>query len=182
MRRWVSIYSVVGRMPWDAGRPVPEEEQAIKAASESFRLTYYERAEKDFADFIQKFPNSERVRDAIFFQAEARLKQSNFAGTVSLLTTNLATAGPWADKYLYCLGQAYLGLKAFDKAADAFGRLAREFPASTHRLEATTRKLSPGRGWGPGTRSLACCGRRMVYFNPSPLTKPTLLSFKATCC
>src|SRR5205823_4932206 len=134
------LLAIITATQLHAGEPAPppaDEEQALKAARESFRLTYYERAEKDFGDFIQKFSNSTHRAEAIFFQAEARLKLSNYAGAISLLSTNLAAAGPWADKYLYCLGQAQLGLKALDQASAAFGRLAREFPASTNRLDAS---------------------------------------------
>src|SRR6266850_1388230 len=138
MFRWVlNLTLLLAAAAHVFAAPTPEEDQALKAASESFRLTYYERAEKDFADFVVKFPNSTRLPEAIFFQAEARLKQSNYAGAISLLTTNLAAAGPWGDKYLYCVGQAQLGLKAYDKASEAFGRLAKEFPTSTNRLDAS---------------------------------------------
>src|SRR3954465_14117087 len=109
----------------------PEEDQAFKAAIESFRLTYFERAEKELAEFVQKFPGSTNAPAAIFFEAEARLKQSNYAGAISLISSNLPAAGTWADKYLYTLGHARLGLKDFARAAEAFGKVAREFPAST---------------------------------------------------
>jgi TolA-binding protein len=139
MFRWIAILMLLlaGAPQALAAAASPEEEQALKAASESFRLTYYERAEKDFGGFVQKFPASDHVAEAIFFQAEARLKQTNYSGAISLLTTNLGSAGAWADKYLYSLGQAYVGLKAYDQAADSFGRLARDYPASTNRLEAS---------------------------------------------
>src|SRR5438874_395554 len=84
----------------------PDEDQSFKAAAESFRLTYFERAEKEFGDFAQRFPSSTNIPAAIFFQAESRLKQSNYAGAISLITSNLPAAGPWTDKYLYCLGHA----------------------------------------------------------------------------
>ena len=138
MRRWILallFLIAAGLRVTAAAAPSPEEDQALKAAAESFRLTYYERAEKDYAAFVQKFPASTRVPEAIFFQAEARLKQTNYAGTISLLMTNLPSAGAWTDKYLYCLAQAHLGLRDFDKASEAFGRLAKEFPAATNRLE-----------------------------------------------
>jgi|ERR1041385_8035615 TolA-binding protein len=137
MFRWISILALLpAMMAGGLAAPALDEDQAFKAASESFHLTYYERAEKEFADFIQKFPASTNAPAALFFQAEARLKQNNYAGSISLINSNLPAAGPWTDKYLYCLGQAQLGLKDYAKAAEAFGRVAREFPASTNRLQA----------------------------------------------
>jgi TolA-binding protein len=137
VRCWIAtlLLLVLCALP-SAQAAAPEEDQAFKAAIESFRLTYFERAEKELAEFVQKFPGSTNAPAAIFFQGEARLKQSNYAGAISLISSNLPAAGAWSDKYLYTLGHAQLGLKDFAKAAEAFGRVAREFPASTNRFDA----------------------------------------------
>ena len=137
LRRILILLVFLAAIPRLEARASPDEDQALKAANESFRLAYYERAEKDFGDFVARFTNSTHLAEAILLQAESRLKQSNFAGAISLLITNFASAGTWGDHYLYSLGQAHIGLNSFDKAAEAFGRIAREFPNSNSRIDAS---------------------------------------------
>src|SRR5690348_8334181 len=85
------------------GRPAGAAEgQAFKAAEQEFADGFYQRAEADFADFIQKFPGSPRTSEAILYQAEARIKLGNYNGALSLLSAHRAQSGPLADWYLLC--------------------------------------------------------------------------------
>src|SRR5215208_7960500 len=83
------------------------ENQAFEAPARSFQAAVWDRAEAEFANFVQKFPSSTRVPEAILFQAQARLEQSNYAGGIELLSSRLATAGTLADEYHFWLGEAY---------------------------------------------------------------------------
>src|SRR5580765_8472994 len=158
VRCWLAIFMLLllNALP-GAQAAAPEEDQAFKAAIESFRLTYFERAEKELGEFVQKFPGSTNAPAAIFFQAEARLQQSNYAGAISLISSNLPAAGGWSDKYLYTLGYAQLGLKDYAKGAEAFGKVARDFPASTNRLDAAYEEAAARaklQDWDAGIRLL----------------------------
>src|SRR5262252_1000115 len=83
--------------------PPSEEDQAFNLAANFFALSVWGRAETEFADFAQKYPNSPRLAEAILYQAEARLQLTNYPGAIELLKSNLATAGSRADQYQFWL-------------------------------------------------------------------------------
>jgi TolA-binding protein len=112
------------------------EKSAFDKAEQKLTDTFYAQAEADFADFIQKCPDSDLVPKAILFQATARFYQSNYVGAIELLSSRLAAAGPVGDRFLLLMGQAYFQLGNFRTAADTFGRAVKDFPASTNRLQA----------------------------------------------
>src|SRR5215510_1483947 len=112
------------------------EERAFSDAAKSFQDTFYARAEREFAAFVQQFPASPRVPEAVLFQAEARLMQTNYAGALELLTANQATAGALAAEYLFWVGEVCLRSGDLKRAQTAFGQLVKEFPSSPRYLEA----------------------------------------------
>src|SRR5882762_3468156 len=79
------------------------EKSAFNSASNAFGTAVWDRAEKQFAEFIEKFPDSTFVPEAILLEAQARYEQTNYAGAIGLLSANQITAGKWGDQYLYWL-------------------------------------------------------------------------------
>ena len=63
------------------------ESAAFDKAMGNFNISP-ELSEQDFADFIQKFPNSVRRPEAILHEAQARLHGGNASGAIELLSTN----------------------------------------------------------------------------------------------
>ena len=124
--------AVVPRL-WAAGAA---ETQAFAAAEKVYFDADYRNAEIDFNDFIQKFPNSFRIAEAVLYQAQARIKLGNFNGALTLLSARQSQAGTLADWYLLCQGQALLAKGDFAHAEADFIRLNKEFPSSPHRLAA----------------------------------------------
>ncbi len=112
------------------------ENRAFNAAAHSFRATIWDRAEAEFAEFVEKFPESTRLAEAILFQAEARLERSNYTGAAELLLKHLEQAGPWRDQYLFWLGEAHFRQGSFQAASEQFTRVIQEYPASSRRVEA----------------------------------------------
>src|SRR5207302_1955387 len=110
------------------------ENRVFEAAANAFRGTFYDRAEAEFADFAQKFPQSTRLPEAILFQAEARLEQTNYAGAIELLSTHQDTAGTRADQYLFWLAETYFRKGDFRTAADSFAKMVKDFATSARRL------------------------------------------------
>ena len=49
------------------------EKGAFNSAAEAFQGTFYDRAEAEFASFVQQFTNSARIPEALLFQAKARM-------------------------------------------------------------------------------------------------------------
>jgi TolA-binding protein len=119
-----------------AGAANNSETQAFQTAEKLYFDADYKNAEIDFGDFIQKYPSSARVPDAVLYQAEARIKLGNFNGALSLLATRQSQAGSLADWYLLCQGEALLAKGDFARAETNFTKLDREFPGSPHRLAA----------------------------------------------
>ncbi|HWI57486.1 MAG TPA: tetratricopeptide repeat protein, partial [Bacillota bacterium] len=135
--RWILVCSLLlCAAPPRANASTPET-RAFNAAANALRSAFYERAEAEFADFTKNFPASPRVPEAILFQAEARLEQTNYAGAIELLSTSLPKAGSWADQYLFWLAETQLRQGDSAKARESFAKLVQDFPASSRRLEAS---------------------------------------------
>ncbi|HEY2082924.1 MAG TPA: tetratricopeptide repeat protein, partial [Verrucomicrobiae bacterium] len=139
MNRWLLILValVFGAAPVFAA-PSPEDRAFAVAMDEL--STSPGLSEKKFADFIQKYPNSVRVPEAIFYQAQARLKSGEVSGAIDLLLTNQNRAGNLARDYLYWLGQARFQNKDYAGAADTFDNMLRKYPDSPKSLDATIRE------------------------------------------
>ena len=124
-----------------AGGPILAQEsaesRAFKAATNAFHDGIYERAEREFAEYAQKFPDSPRLPEAILFQAQAALKQQKAKSAADLLTAAMPKAGGLADQYRYWLAEAQLENRNFQAAALAFARLIQDQPSSILLLEAS---------------------------------------------
>src|SRR5215469_2307455 len=97
--RWILILIVLVAL---APRPVaaaPSEKGLFNSAHSAFDDAFYDKAEKDFAAFALQFPNSPLVPQAILFQAESQVLQSNYAGAIALLSSRQSMAGTNADQY-----------------------------------------------------------------------------------
>lgn len=113
------------------------EERDFNAATKMFEDLNYERAEREFADFVKTWPNSTQRGKAMLLQARSRHARTNFTGAIELLTTGLPQAGKLADQYQFWLGEARFEAGQFDKAAETYALLVRDFTNSPHRLAAT---------------------------------------------
>jgi TolA-binding protein len=129
---WVSFLTLL----YTAGAATIAEKSAFNAARLDFDISYWERAENRLAEFGTNYPNSTLLPEARLLQGQARFKLGNYAGASELLTNNQSKAGRFADQYLYWLAQARFQQKEYGAAAEAFAKLANEFPQSPRRLEA----------------------------------------------
>lgn len=112
------------------------EKKAYDSAAEAFDLGLWDRAEREFAQFVEKYPKSDRLAEAILWEAQAQFQQKKFASVVALLTAREADAGNLAAEYLFWVAGAEFQNGNHQAAAVNFGKLAREFPSSPRRLEA----------------------------------------------
>jgi tetratricopeptide (TPR) repeat protein len=131
----ICLLTVLGSLPLRAADP--PETRAFNSASEAFRAALYPRAEVEFADFLLKHPNSPRAAEAVLFQAQARLQQSNYVGAITLLAAKQAQAGTLADQYLFWQAESLLRKGDSREAAATFRSFADQFPTSDRRLEAS---------------------------------------------
>ncbi|MBI3867718.1 MAG: tetratricopeptide repeat protein [Verrucomicrobia bacterium] len=116
--------------------PTPEETRAFEAARNAFQDRNYSVARKFFAEFVQQFPGSDRAAEAILIQARATLEQGEVESALKLLESSLPKGGRVADEYRYWMGVAHHSQGRFAAAAEQFGRLLKDHPASARRLEA----------------------------------------------
>ena len=113
------------------------ENRAYAAAVKAFQDGIWARAETELAQFTEKYPESERLPEAVLLQAQAAFQQQKFAPAIALLTARLDAAGTLADQYQYWIGEAQFQSANYAAAAEAFGKVAlRDFPVSVRRLEA----------------------------------------------
>ncbi|HXJ57238.1 MAG TPA: tetratricopeptide repeat protein [Verrucomicrobiae bacterium] len=113
------------------------ESRAFRAAVESFEMKAYERAEREFRQFVETFPQSALLPEAVLLQARSALNQTNLAGGIALLKTSATKAGPLADQYQYRLANAYLQSSNYLAAAQSFLFITRELTNSPLLLEAS---------------------------------------------
>lgn len=130
------MFSVLGGQPAGA-QPEPAVGKAFQDAAGAFVDGYFERAERELAQFVAVHPQSPLVAEALLLQARAAMKLGKLPAAVSLLNSNLAHAGPLADQYHYRIGEAHMLGSNFLAAAAALAALARDFTNSTLLLEAS---------------------------------------------
>lgn len=114
----------------------PLEDHHFKAAWRAFQDLNHDRAEREFAEFVKNWPNSAQRGMAVLLQARARHEQAKFTGAIELLTAALPQAGKLADQYQFWLAEARFGARQFDKAAETYALLVRDFTNSPHYLAA----------------------------------------------
>lgn len=121
-----------GQLFADASR----EERAYAAAVDAFQDEMWNRAESQLEQFVKKYPGSTNAPPARLLQAQAKIKQQEYAGAVELLTTNLPAAGGLADQFVYEIGEAQFQDGDFSKAAATLSSLAKKYPESPLKLRA----------------------------------------------
>jgi outer membrane protein assembly factor BamD (BamD/ComL family) len=118
------------------------EDRAYAAAVTAFQDGMWSRAETEFAQFVQKYPKSDRMAEAVLMQAEAEFKQGKLPQAIARLTARQAEAGNLADQYVYWIGEAQFQNGDFSAAAETFVSLTRDFPESSVRLRAVVEAAS----------------------------------------
>ena len=113
-----------------------QETRAFDAAIRSFQLGTYDRAQNELASFVEQFPASAKVSEALLLQAQCALRLKQLGAAREILTTNATRAGDLADQYRYWLGETHIRATNFQAAADTFARLIMDFPTSPRLLEA----------------------------------------------
>ena len=136
LRRWLLIFTVLILGSGPLGAASGREERAFAAATATFQDQNWNRAEMEYAQFIQHFPKSSHVPAAVLAQAQAQFKQGKYAEAGALLSAHSAMAGSLADTYAYWLGEAQFARGDFTNAVATFVALTQNFPASPLRLTA----------------------------------------------
>jgi TolA-binding protein len=137
MHHWFCILLLLVATAAPSRAATREEVRAFDAAAKAFHDTGWARAEREFGEFLQQYPKSERRTQAMLFQAQARCKLGDFGGAIELIEAGQPTAGALADQFAYWLGEAQFQRTNYPAAAAAFRAVAQDFPESKLRLEAS---------------------------------------------
>jgi TolA-binding protein len=135
------------------------ENNAYRAATLSLNLLFYPRAEKEFAEFLEKYPKSDRRIEATLLQAESRYYQSNYDGTISLLEAGLDGAEGRADEYRFWIAEANFQKGDYANAAAGYARLLSMHGASKRRLESLVGEAASRARLGESDKVIALLGR-----------------------
>jgi TolA-binding protein len=111
------------------------ERKTFRAASAIFSGGFYALAERDFEEFVRKYPTSDLRSEAVLLQAQSRFKQQKYPATVELLEQQKESAGRLLDEYLFWIAEANFYEGRFGAAAAAYSELLRSFPQSAKRLD-----------------------------------------------
>jgi TolA-binding protein len=130
------IFILVLFLAHTASAQTPET-RAYDAAVRAFQDRALELADKYFRDFLQAYPSSPRVPEAILYRARAALLRRDIEAATGLLTTNAARATQLQDQYRYWLAETHREATNYAAAADTFASLVQDFPASPRVLEAS---------------------------------------------
>jgi TolA-binding protein len=136
VRRWLLILSALflgGGQLLAAGT---REQRAFNAAQSAFQAGLWSRADQQFAEFLQRYPDSDDAPKALLYQAQAEFKQGEFTNAITLLSANQFKAGKLADQYADWIGEAQFANGDFPAAAETFTRLTQDFTNSTLLLSA----------------------------------------------
>src|SRR5947208_116093 len=115
----------------------PGEAEAFTSAAKASQDGFYERAEKEWAEFLRQYPKSDRAAEAALAEAQARDQLKNYAGALEILNEHAAQAGRLADQYQFWRGQVLLDSTNFAGAEEAFAELIKTQTNSPLRLNAS---------------------------------------------
>ncbi len=118
------------------------EQKDFGVAAAAFKDGMWSRAEVEFAQFIEKHPDSELVPQAALMQGQADFKQGKLLDTVAVLQARESSAGTLSDQYAYWIGLAQFQNGDYAKAADTFAGLVSSYPDSQWRLDAIVNEAS----------------------------------------
>jgi TolA-binding protein len=118
-----------------AGPLFASEQHDFSVAATAFNTHMWSRAEVEFAQFVEKHPESSRVPEATLLQAQADFQQGKLLEALALLQSRESSAGMLADQYVYWIGLVQLQKTDYSAAADSFANLTRTFPESQWLLD-----------------------------------------------
>lgn len=113
----------------------PEEDAAFNAAARAFNGGNFARAEREFARFIEQFPDSTRFNEALLSQVQSRFRLQFFDGVIELVKDRLDTPD-YGPRFRYWQAEAQMQKGDYLAASGSFGKLMTDHPGSPRALEA----------------------------------------------
>jgi outer membrane protein assembly factor BamD (BamD/ComL family) len=115
----------------------PAEAEAFASAAKASQDGFYERAEREWAEFLKQFPKSVRANEAALAEAQARYHLKQYPAALELLNARGGQAGPLADQYQFWRGQVQLDSTNYAAAEQSFAEMLKSHTNSPLRLNAS---------------------------------------------
>ncbi|MDB6041018.1 MAG: Tol-pal system protein YbgF, partial [Verrucomicrobiales bacterium] len=113
------------------------EAEQFTAATKAFQDGFYERADREFSDFLKRFGTSTNAIEAKLYRGESLLKLRQYDAALDLLAKSLPSASARSDEFIFWIAESQFGKGEFETASATFARLLREFPQSARALESS---------------------------------------------
>lgn len=149
------------------------ETKALTVAQDAFTARDWAVAAADFGAFATNYPGSEHRAEAVLFEAQARFNLHQYNEAIRRLTTEQPRAGALADKYVYWTAEATFYNADYTSAAETYASLARDYPASTLRLEAAFKEGECYARLGAWPKVIETLGSPEGAFRQSAKSDPT---------
>ncbi|HEV2320580.1 MAG TPA: tetratricopeptide repeat protein [Verrucomicrobiae bacterium] len=141
LRQWSLILLALSL---SAGRLLASEQHDFAVAATAFKTGLWSRAEVEFAQFIEKHPDSARVPEAALKQAQADFEQGKLLDAMALLQAHETSSGLLADQYIYWIGLVQFQNADYNGATESFAKLVRNFPQSQWLLDGIVNEAAAG--------------------------------------
>ena len=112
--------------------PNHQEELTYLWAEILYRIEDLDQAKSKFSWLIGRFPNSDRVPEALYALGNINVKQENYNEALNAFQKLIDefSNGDWGAKGLYAIGDIHYKQQNYDEALNAFQKLIDEFPHS----------------------------------------------------
>lgn len=142
-RRWLLVslgLILVTMTPGPARAATPWERTAYEVVQKLFEDGIYELASREAADFLLRYPGSDRVPEATLILAQACLRLGRYDDAAKVLQDHRSQAGEKADEFVFWLAEARFQQRDLPGAARGFAEVNASFPESSRRFEACFRE------------------------------------------
>jgi len=128
--RFFLVLFVLANSATTAGTATTAEKRDFSTAMRWYQGGWWEKADEALGNFINRYPNSDLVPEAIIRRAQAKLKKGDFEGAYNLLITNANALTPVQEQFFLTLGEAAWAKGDFITASKAFKEVWERFPGS----------------------------------------------------
>ena len=132
-----NLWSLGGGVVSLRGAPASSpDERLYLSAARSFQGGHWSTSAIWLKELVDRYPNSPRRPKSALLLGQSYYKQKQYKQAYAVLSNNRLGAGSFAEQYVYWMAECRFRQGSLEAADQIFGELLREFPDSSHKLEA----------------------------------------------
>src|SRR6266404_6353305 len=136
--RLIAVLLFVGGAVNRVTGATPDEKRLYRVAQAAFKDGLNDLAERQFAEYLKQFPDSERADGVVLDLAQAQLNQGKWQGAVKTLQDALAK---WPtekrpDSFRFWLAEALLRGERYGEAEQRYAEVIEKYPHSAYHPQA----------------------------------------------